>query len=243
MQPQPSSTAQPIPAPASVTRNLASAGGPHPLRPWPLPTWAAVRAVVSCGGGGCIARSSGGHCWAGGSLSTARLRLGAIEACGPECLNKLVQDCPVPHLIATAARAAAPALVAQRPPYNAPPASMRMTPDQWSASPAPPTPSLTSLAPRAASRGELPLRGGWGGSCCWVAAMLRRRRRRRRLTLQGALRPLHRLSTIVATPLHCSYFGEPKVVAGKDDGFWPFNMPAEQAREGERGARRDLRQA
>lgn len=29
------------------------------------------------------------------------------------------------------------------------------------------------------------------------------------------------------------YFGEPKVVAGNDDGFWPWRMPAEQAREGE----------
>ena len=28
------------------------------------------------------------------------------------------------------------------------------------------------------------------------------------------------------------YFGEPKVVAGKDDGFWPYNLPAEQARAG-----------
>lgn len=29
------------------------------------------------------------------------------------------------------------------------------------------------------------------------------------------------------------YYGEPKVVAGKDDGFWPYNMPPEQARAGE----------
>ena len=29
------------------------------------------------------------------------------------------------------------------------------------------------------------------------------------------------------------YFGEPKVVAGADDGFWPFALPPEQAREGE----------
>ena len=32
------------------------------------------------------------------------------------------------------------------------------------------------------------------------------------------------------------YFGEPKVVAGRGDGFWPFSMPAEQAREGYRAA-------